>query len=216
MFPDPPTNEPASDHALEWLPPEHGLDLVTVTLLKQYTYCPRVVYYETCTPGIRPTTYKMQAGQAAHERERERAARRKLSSYQLQEGERRFDVRLASTGLGLSGLIDEVVLHPQEAIVIDYKLTDRAGDNHIVQVAAYALLVEEAFKLPVRRGYIYLMQARQFEMVAIEADLRNSVWETLNHIQRIRLYEYMPPPADQPNKCKACEFRRFCNDVRHP
>lgn len=214
MFPDLPMNEPAPDDELVWLPPEHGSDLVTVTLLKQYTYCPRIVYHETCTPGIRPTTYKMQAGRAAHERERERAARRNLSAYQLVEGERHFDVRLVSTAIGLSGLIDEVVLDTQEALVIDYKMSGWAGDNHLVQVAAYALLVEEAFGLPVRRAFIYLMQARQFEMVPIEASLRNSVLETLKHIQRIRLYEYMPPPADQPNKCKACEFRRFCNDIQ--
>jgi CRISPR-associated exonuclease Cas4 len=214
MFPDLPTSEsPEEGFLFEGLEQEQSQELVTITLLKQYTYCPRVVYYETCTPGIRPTTYKMEAGQAAHERERERAARRKLAAYQLAEGERHFNVRVASSTLGLSGLIDEVVLHPQEAVVVDYKLAGWAGDNHLIQVAAYALLVEEAFQLPVHRAFIYLIKPRQFETVLIEAGLRNSVAETLKSIQRIRLYEYMPPPVDRANKCSSCEFRRFCNDV---
>ena len=36
--------------------------------LKQYEYCPRIVYYEYCLPGVRPTTYKMAAGIAAQDR----------------------------------------------------------------------------------------------------------------------------------------------------
>jgi CRISPR-associated exonuclease Cas4 len=132
----------------------------------------------------------------------------------MQEGERRFDIRLISAAWGLSGLIDEVVLHPEEAVVVDYKMSEWAGDNHLLQVAAYALLVEEAFQRPVQRAFIYLIKARTFETVPIEVGLRNSVVETLNHIQRIRLYEYMPPPVEQRNKCAACEFRRFCNDIQ--
>lgn len=208
MFPNLPTND--EDLLIE---PERGEELVTITLLKQYTYCPRVVYYETCTPGVRPSTYKMQAGKQAHERERERAARRTLTAYQVSEGEHRFDVRLLSRRLNLSGLIDEVVLTPDEAMVVDYKLAGWTGENHLIQLGAYSLMVEEAFNLPVHRGFIYLMKPRRFESVPIDEVLRNSVMETLKNIDRIRLYEYMPPPADQPNKCASCEFRRFCNDV---
>jgi len=193
--------------------PERGEEKVTISLLKQYTYCPRVVYYETCTPGIRPRTYKMQAGEEAHARERDRAARRTMTAYQIPQGERHFDVRLVSDHLQLSGIIDEVVLTPDEAIVIDYKMTTWAGENHLVQLGAYSLMVEEAFNLPVRRGFIYLLNLRRFELVPIDEALRNSVMETLKAIQRIRLYEYMPPPVDQPNKCISCEFRRFCNDI---
>jgi CRISPR-associated exonuclease Cas4 len=209
MFPDLPTND--EDALL--IEPENISDLVTISLLKQYTYCPRVVYYETCTPGIRPRTYKMQAGSDAHERERTRAARRTLIAYQVPEGERRFDVRILSHTLNLSGLIDEVVITPDEAIVVDYKMAGWIGDNHLMQIGAYAMLAEEAFQLPVHRGFIYLMNVRRFETVPIDERLRNSVMETLQNIQHIRLHEYMPPPVDQPNKCASCEFRRFCNDI---
>lgn len=207
-FPNLPTNNDE-----ELIEPERGEEMVTITLLKQYIYCPRVVYYETCTPGVRPRTYKMQAGNEAHERERERAARRTLTAYQVPDGERHFDVRLLSTKLNLSGLIDEVVLTPDEAIVVDYKLASWMGDNHLIQLGAYSLMVEEAFKLPVRQGFIYLMKPRRFESVPIDEPLRNSVLESLQSIDRIRLYEYMPPAVDQPNKCASCEFRRFCNDI---
>jgi CRISPR-associated exonuclease Cas4 len=209
MFPYLPMNE--DDDAL--IEPETTDHQVTITLLKQYTYCPRVVYYETCTPGIRPRTYKMQAGEDAHKRERERASRRSLVAYDLPGGERRFDVRIISPALDLSGLIDEVVLTADEAIVIDYKLAAWTGDNHLVQLGAYGLLAEEAFNLPIRRGFIYLLKPRRFELVPIDEPLRNSVMETLRNVQYIRLREYMPPPVEQRSKCVSCEFRRFCNDI---
>lgn len=209
MFP----NLPTSDEDDRLIEPERGEEMVTISLLKQYTYCPRVVYYETCTPGVRPRTYKMKAGTDAHERERERAARRTLTAYQIPEGERHFDVRLLSPKFNLSGIIDEVVLTPDEAIVVDYKLAGWMGDNHLIQLGAYSLMVEEAFSLPVHRGFVYLLKPRHFESVPIDEPLRNSVMETLKSIDRIRLYEYMPPPVDQPNKCASCEFRRFCNDI---
>lgn len=192
------------------MPPD---ELIPVTLLKQYAYCPRVVYYETCTPRVRPTTYKMQAGHDAHERERHRAARRTLSAYQVPAGERRFDVRLRSPQLGLSALIDELVITDTEAIVVDYKLSSWAGDNHLMQLTAYGMLVEAAYEMKVQRGFVYLMKARQFEEVQFEEGLRNSVMEALKAVERIRTYEYMPPPVEQRGKCESCEFRRFCNDI---
>lgn len=187
--------------------------LLTITHLKQYAYCPRVVYYETCIPDVRPRTFKMEAGKEAHERERERAARRTLAAYNIQKGERRFDVRIQSLALGLTGMIDEVVLTDAETLVVDYKLADYAGENHKLQIAAYALLAEEAFGRPVPLGYIYLLKDKRFAKVPITPELRNSVQEAIQAIDRIRLNEYMPPPTDQPNKCVGCEFRRFCNDV---
>jgi CRISPR-associated exonuclease Cas4 len=206
-------NLPMNEDDLVNVRAETSENFVTITLLKQYTYCPRVVYYETCTPGVRPVTYKMQVGTDAHDYERKRAARRSLAAYQLPGGKRHFDVRLVSRSLYLSALIDEVIVTDDEAFVVDYKLADWAGDNHLMQLAAYSLLLEEAFNLPVHRGFIYLMKSRHFESVPIDTTLRNSVLETLKSIERIRLYEYMPPPVEQKNKCESCEFRRFCSDI---
>jgi CRISPR-associated exonuclease Cas4 len=210
MYPDLPMNEDDLIH----IPPETAdEDVVTISLLKQYLYCPRIAYYETCTPNVRPLTYKMKMGRDAHDRERNRAARRTLVAYHLPVGERHFDVRWVSRKLRLSGMVDEVVVTPDEALVVDYKMSDWVGDNHRIQIGAYALLMEEAFARPVSRGFIYLMKVRRFEEVPIDEALRNSVLDTLQHIDRIRRYEYMPPPVEMKSKCASCEFRRLCNDV---
>ncbi|RLC59491.1 MAG: CRISPR-associated protein Cas4, partial [Chloroflexota bacterium] len=82
--------------------------IFTVTDLKQYAYCPRVVFYTYCLPLLRPTTFKMEAGIAAHEKAREQERRRTLSAYGLVEGKRHFDIWVESPILGLRGRVDLV------------------------------------------------------------------------------------------------------------
>ncbi len=205
--PFPPIEHPES----EWNDPTQ--DDLTITMIKQYTYCPRVVYFESCTPDIRPRTYKMDTGTEAHEHERQRAARRTLSAYQVPGGERKFDVRLRSERLGLVGIVDEVVVTADEVIVVDYKMASWAGENHRLQLSAYAILASESYARPVNVGYVYLLKTKQFEKIVIDSALRNSVHETIRLINRIRFQEYMPAPTVQRNKCATCEFRRLCNDV---
>src|SRR4051812_43849528 len=123
----------------------------TVTDLKQFTFCPRVLFYERCLPHIRPRTYKMDAGHDVHEDEPKRAVRRTLYAYEVEGGKRLFDVALSSDLLRLCGKIDEVVqTNTGEYFPVDYKLAHKEGANHQIQVAAYALLMEDAWKIKVQ------------------------------------------------------------------
>src|SRR5690606_30148846 len=110
------------------------LNSLTVTDLKQYAFCPRVVFYEHCLPHVRPRTYKMDAGKARHEEEASRSVRRVITRYDVTQGERRFNVRLYCQSLGLYGLLDEMVVTATgAAIPIDYKLATNVSSNHRVQ-----------------------------------------------------------------------------------
>lgn len=190
--------------------------LYIATDLKQYIHCPRITYYENCLPDFRPTTYLMEAGKEAHEEERIRAARRTLRLYGLVEGERHADVPLRSERLGLAGKVDEVIVvagEPPLAYPVDYKLTDRLRPQHRLQLAAYALLLEDCWGAQVLEGFVYLIVRRRAERVKIDAALRQAVLDALVDIRQIVEWERMPPaPADK-HRCGVCEFRRICNDV---
>jgi CRISPR-associated exonuclease Cas4 len=187
---------------------------LTVTDLKQYAYCPRVVFYEKCLPHVRPRTYKMDAGKARHEDEAERASRRVITRYEVTEGERRFNVRLFSERLGLWGLLDEIVLTPdQAAIPVDYKLATHVSFNHRIQLTAYALLLEDCEDCKVEQGFVYLIPARKLVSVPMTAKLRDTTLNLLGEIRTMIASERMPSPVTRKSQCAACEFRRFCNDV---
>ncbi len=192
----------------------------TVTDLKQYAYCPRVVFYTYCLPLIRPTTGKMDEGRLAHEEARDRERRRTLRIYGLEEARRHFDVPVASEELGLTGRIDlvlEVVPEssgPAEWIPVDYKQTARRAGPHLRrQLAAYGMMLEEPWGGAVRRGFIYSLLTRRAEEVPLTAALRREVRETVAAMREMVDRERMPDPPSSRKPCINCEFRRFCNDV---
>lgn len=194
--------------------------LLEVTDLKQYTYCPRIVFYRYCLPRVRPITYSMQEGIRSHEEEENREERRSLRNYCLIQGERAFHLALQSTRLGLTGRVDLAIATPSrdapgaEAIVVEYKLSEqKAGSHFTLQLAAYALLLEEAWGLPVKRGYLYSIPLRRAEPIPITQHLRRKVTQTVAQIRQIVEREIMPSPPDSLRRCITCEFRRFCNDV---
>jgi CRISPR-associated exonuclease Cas4 len=194
--------------------------LLEVTDLKQYTYCPRIVFYRYCLPRVRPITFSMQEGIRSHEEEENREERRSLRNYGLTQGERAFHLALQSTRLGLTGRVDLAIATPSrdapgaEAIVVEYKLSEqKAGSHFILQLAAYALLLEEAWGLPVKHGYLYSIPLRKAEPIPITQHLRRKVTQTVTQIRQIVQSEIMPPPPDSLRRCVTCEFRRFCNDV---
>lgn len=190
----------------------------TVTDLKQYTYCPRIVYYTYCLPLIRPTTYKMEAGARAHEQAEKRARRRTLAAYDLEEGERHFDVWLKSPILSLTGKVDLVLDVPhgenRELIPVEYKQTRRRIGHHIrLQLAAYGLMLEEIWGGEVRRAFVYSLLKRKAEPLRLGARLKQDVKSVIGEMHQMVEREAMPQPPQSRRQCVNCEFRRFCNDV---
>ena len=184
-----------------------------VTDLKQWVYCQRILYYQLCLPAVRPVTFKMQHGIEAGQAEEGREERRSLRAYGLSEGNREFNVPLASERLGLRGEADLVITTPAEVMPVDYKFSTIDGPHFQMQVAAYALLLEDSRACTVRRGYLYLIPERRAEPVEINRRLRAKTLATLDTMRQMLTSEKMPPPTDSLRKCVACEFRRFCNDV---
>lgn len=186
-----------------------------VTDLKQWVYCPRVLYYHICLPKVRPVTYKMEAGKEAGLAEEGREVRRSLKSYGLKEGRREFEVALLSSTLGLRGKPDMVIWldESREMIPVDYKLSEVAGEHFKLQVAAYGIMLEEISDYKAKRGFLYSIPQRKAEEVKIDQRARDKLQSALTEMHRILHYELMPEATPNRNKCLACEFRRFCNDV---
>lgn len=186
-----------------------------VTDLKQWAYCPRVFYYQVCLPQVRPITYKMEAGKEAGLAEEERELRRSLRTYGLKEGRREFEVPLLSSTLGLRGKPDMVIWldEAHEVIPVDYKLSKIVGEHFKLQIVAYGIMLEELSGYAAKRGFMYSIPTRRAEEVKIDKRGREKLQLALNEMHGILRYELMPDPTPNRNKCLACEFRRFCNDV---
>ena len=197
-----------------------GVNLYTVSDVKKMGYCPRFVYYHYCLPAVRPPpTPMMEAGVQANDRTEELEQRRSLRAYGLQEGERQFDLWLESESLGLCGRLDLLITTPEERIPVDYKYSEapNAGQTPYLdwqwQLSAYALLLKEQPGLEVRRGFIYAIPQRHAVQIEFGAALLAQVRAVIEKIESIVEQESMPDVVPYQARCKACEYRRFCNDV---
>ena len=205
--------------------------------LRQYVYCPRVIYYRYCLPVRPPPTYKMVEGKLQHEQTEELEHRRSLRAYGLTDGERVFDVRLRSDGLGVCGAMDLVILRRHEVIPVEFKHAEsrppvlrlrpatrplaeedradglRLGLHHKYQLAAYALLAEERWQLPARRCFVYFVPAQRAVEVSVTDGVRRYVRRLLREMREMIVSQKVPEGTRRLGRCQECEYRRFCNDV---
>lgn len=187
--------------------------VLQVTDIKQWLYCPRIVYFRFNWPSVRPGTYHLEEGRLAHE-ELERALRRRRRRLRgLPDGEWLFNVSHYSPRVGLSGRVDLVIRREDEIIPVDFKDSTNIKARHFrLQVAAYALLLEDAFETEVRRGFVYSLPRRRAQEVRMTARVRNEVRRLIAEIVETIPGEHMPEGPKNVAPCVACEFRRFCND----
>ncbi len=186
---------------------------LTVTDIRQHTYCPRIPYYRYSMPLERPTTAKMDLGKEEHETTSAKEARRTLKAYGIEEGERRFGVDLYSAHLGLRGRIDMMILTSGEAIPVEYKMAAGIGLHHKYQLTAYAMLAEHSLGRTVARSFVYLTPAKKAIEVPITAAMREHVRSILAGLRSSVEGERLPKPTPHRKRCVGCEYRRFCGDV---
>jgi CRISPR-associated exonuclease Cas4 len=182
--------------------------------LRQFLYCPRVVYFSLVVPVDRVETFKMTAGRDA-EREHARLERRRsLTRYGLADGVRRYDARVLCERLGVSGIVDEVVHGPDGPVPVEVKFTEGGvAFGHKVQLAVYGMALEEQCGQPVPRGFIHLVPAKQARAIKLDDKLRAAATDITRRIRAMLASQELPPPADRPAKCDGCELRCFCNDI---
>ena len=182
--------------------------------LKQYAYCPRIVFYQYTMPVQRKPTFKMEHGKAVEATIEKLESRRKLREYGLADGTREFQVWLTSQRLGLSGRLDLMITTSQGAFPVDFKDTrEPVYRNHWIQLCAYALLVEDVLGRPVPAGFIYRTPRDDVVIVEMTPVLRMETRQCIEEIREMIAAERMPPPTERRARCVDCEYRNYCGDI---
>ncbi|RJQ46064.1 MAG: CRISPR-associated protein Cas4 [Gaiellales bacterium] len=188
--------------------------MLRVNDLKQYDYCPRVVYYQYVMPVERAATFKMAHGKSAEARIDTLEQRRTTRRYGLPDGQRHFHVWLTSDVLGLSGKLDLVIESSSGWYPVDFKeTTGPVRSNHLVQLCGYALLVEEAYRCSVTQGFIYLIPGDRVEPVDLTDQLKTDTLIALDRIREMIVLQRVPNATEVQARCADCEYRNYCGDV---
>ena len=172
-------------------------ELVNVSDLNQYQYCPRRYWYLHFfdTQG---RNYQRIEGKTKHENKATR-------------GDWLNELYLESESIGLKGKIDVLDLEDGRTIPIERKRAS-SGDyywNDEVQIAGYCMLLEANVDEVVREGAIYLYETDQRMHIPITEDHREAVRETVDAMRSMSPND-VPPLTDNPKKCEKCSTREYC------
>jgi CRISPR-associated exonuclease Cas4 len=188
--------------------------MITPAELRQYYYCPRIVFYERCTPVYRRETRRMQYGRDAHDAEAALEKERSLRRYGLHQGQREFGVHLHSDSLELTGIADLVVVVEAESYLVEFKDSTREPDlGHQMQVCAYGLLLEATRETKSTRGFWHSTRTRETYEIEFDTRLRKRTLQAIRDINDFIKAERCPDPTPQVAKCLECELKNFCGDV---
>jgi CRISPR/Cas system-associated exonuclease Cas4 (RecB family) len=144
-----------------------------------------VVYYHLTMPGAGRQTYKMEEGHRAQEMVERLEVRRTLREYGLEGARREFGVWLSDEEVGLSGKLDLLLRGEGVAAVVDFKLTSgEVRENHRMQLAGYAALVEKVLGIAAPVAFVYRIPDGMVEAVPVTEELRGRVPAAVRAIGR--------------------------------
>ena len=196
---------------------------IRVSDLRQFTFCQRVLFHRVVMGQPTRETHKMKMGREAEAVLARLEKRRGLRRYHLERAARRFDVQLASERLGLHGLCDLVLERPAtsdgdataaQSFPVEIKTTrGGVGRHHVLQLAAYAMLLEDHGAAPVENGFVLLLPEDRAVVVPIGEAERAAVVETAAAVRRLYEERRFPEPTRFRSFCPDCEYVNFCGDV---
>ena len=188
--------------------------VLSVNDLKQFLYCPRIVYYHWVMPVHPPATFLMQRGHRQEERFERLEPRRVLNRYGFQEATRHFGLEITAELLGLIGKVDLILEDSARIAVVEFKATaSNLAENWKVQLCAYGLLAEQHFQRPCPIGFVMLSDSEELVEVELSDPLREQTLASMRQARGLVMAQQFPGPTPVRARCGQCEFRNFCGDV---
>lgn len=120
---------------------------------------------------------------------------------------------LFSSRYRLVGKPDYIVRQNGDVIPVEIKntLADTPFENHVLQLAAYCLLVEEKYSTRVPYGYLVYGDRKQFR-IEFDERLRERLMETMQEMRDMDIQAEGPVERNHESraKCEACSFKDNC------
>lgn len=184
---------------------------IPVNLIREWCYCPRIVYYMELTNH--KVTYPpwVQQGTDFHAAAENLWKRRNLSRFGLEQGKRHHNLAVSSEQLSMHGIVDMAIETEQQAYAAEFKLSatnKRRGD--VMQLVAYAMLLEKHFAKPSPVGFL-VGKGKVLHCIEIDDSKRREVKKIVQDITAM-LAKGMKPHSNATTQCHICQYLNYCND----
>lgn len=189
---------------------------VPISMIRQYVFCPRIPYFLLLLELKAPGGSWIKQGLSFHDRSAMLSKRRKLCHYGLSKTDWRFvsDISLFDADMGMHGICDGVIYTKDELCPLEFKLSSMKtpAEGAVLQLTAYAMLLEKKESQPVKRGFILVGNAgKTFEIEFIE-QRRAKVMKICQEIRGSCEKALFPNSSATNAQCCQCEYLNFCAD----
>lgn len=185
---------------------------IPVSLIREWHYCPRVVYYKELTHYQVVHPAWVQQGKEFHVAESQLWKRRNLSRFNLQEGQCHHNLSVRDEKLALHGIVDMAIETRDAVYAAEFKMSVRyKSRGNILQVAAYAMLLEQHFGKPSPVSFL-LGQGKALHVVEVDEACRESVLKTAVQIRDMLQRGLKPDSNATVTQCCNCQYLNHCND----
>lgn len=124
------------------------------------------------------------------------------------------EYKLSAEDVGLSGKVDQVLVYPDGIVPIELKSgrapKEGAWENHKIQLAAYALLLENMFRISIDAGYVKYIDEDVSRRIVINAFLKDQVRELVTAVNSLLKSGNLPKRCSNKNKCDNCGLKKIC------
>jgi CRISPR-associated exonuclease Cas4 len=188
----------------------HGY--LAVSDLLNHDYCARISWFAYVLGMRQRGTVKTEHGREEHERWQRREEERRREGARVRTQRKLVSVEVTSERLMLRGRMDALIDETGVPAPYEVKATAaplRPWPGQVLQLGAYALLLEERYGRAVDRGYLHYLEGDVVREVGIGEAERAAVLEVLASLQEVVTTEAMPPRAPAA-RCRDCVYRKIC------
>ena len=182
-----------------------------VNLLRQWCFCPRVVYYrELLGMNVLEPIWSKQ-GSEYHKKETELFKRRNLTRFNLSSGIKHYNINLKGESIKIHGICDLVIETSDNIFAVEYKLGRQISFGHIMQTFAYSILAEEHFGKKASHGFI-ISGDNKVQTIEIDLKKREKLNAIVNRMMEMLTDGRKPNSSATSHQCGQCEYINHCND----
>ncbi|NPA69646.1 MAG: CRISPR-associated protein Cas4, partial [Crenarchaeota archaeon] len=186
--------------------------VITSVDIKEFVYCPRIIYF-TRILGLRmPITERMMYGIEIQDELKKTEERRKTIFKKVKvDGYKIFNKVFKCPEYGLVASVDYFI--DKRGIIIPVELKAYDSDNlyksHEYQVLFQALTIELSTGNVVRECYVYYIESDKIFKIVVNDSKRIELIKLILKIRDLISSENIPEPS-RSVRCRCCQFRNIC------
>ncbi len=188
--------------------------MIPINLIRQYHFCPRIVYFQELT-NIKPIYPRhVNFGIDYHRYQEKLSKNRKFKKLNIEFYEVILDKYLENETLNICGKIDLALVNKDEIIPIEFKDTGSKKPNyaHILQLCRYGVLLENHYSKSFKTAFISYSNNLKLHKINITPKIKDDFFDTIKKIEKILENDIFPNSSANEAKCTQCEYLNYCDD----